>query len=178
MLQLLIINEYSHTKGSSSAIALIFRYQILRKWRDRLKQKMQTTLVSDFRDYFQSNYENYSSDLVIPDCFFVYTSNVDGLFRKRGIPSSDIHEIHGNASLLQCVQGITCQTRTWPLSIPCNVTSEKSLPHCDVCGRVCRPYVLMFNDEEWLGLENYGTSDFSMYDVWEESVEEVRIGAF
>jgi len=36
----------------------------------------------------------------------------------------------------------------------------------------------MFNDEEWLGLENYGTSDFSMYDVWEESVEEVRIGAF
>mgnify|MGYP002914265403 FL=1 len=58
------------------------------------------------------------------------------------------------------------------------MTSEKSLPHCDVCGRVCRPYVLMFNDEEWLGLENYGTSDFSMYDVWEESVEEVRIGAF
>ena len=175
MLQRLTISVCNHTKGSLSAPLLRHRYHILRKWRDRLKQKIQTTLKYHLRDYFQSNYENYSSDLVIPDCFFVYTSNVDGLFRKSGIPSSDILEIHGNASLLQCAQGITCQSKTWPLSVAGNVANEESLPRCDMCGRVCRPYVLMFNDEEWLGLENCGTSNFSIYDIWEEGIEEVGI---
>jgi len=50
---------------------------------------------------------------------------------------------------------------------------EASLPRCSVCKRICRPYVLMFNDEEWLGLENKGPSDFDLYDVWEEGMEEV-----
>lgn len=134
---------------------------------------MPTTLRDHFRDVFKSNFENYSPDLVIPECFFVYTSNVDGLFQKSGIPSSEILEIHGNASTLQCVKGIACQTKTWPLSIPCNINSEELLPRCGVCGCVCRPYVLMFNDEEWLGLEDCGTSDFSVYDIWEEGMEDV-----
>ena len=29
----------------------------------------------------------------------------------------------------------------------------------------------MFDDEEWIGLEGEGTSDFELYDVWEEGVE-------
>ena len=130
-----------------------------------------------FSKYFEDHYEEYDKDMDVPTNFFVYTSNVDGLFRKSGSPPHSILEIHGNASLLQCARGVDCQEDhpdVWPLVLPIDPTTKESLPRCPTCKRISRPYVLMFNDEEWLGLEGRGTTSFDMYDVWEEGVEEVH----
>ena len=86
--------------------------------------------------------------------------------------------IHGNASLLQCARGIACKGNhpdVWPLALPMDILNKKLLPRCCTCNKICRPYVLMFNDEEWLGLEGRGTSSFDIYDTWEECVEEVYV---
>lgn len=124
--------------------------------------------TATMREYFKGLLPSYSSP---PSSFFVYTSNVDGLFKKSGIPDEEILEIHGNANTLQCAKGLECNSNTWPIELPIDSSSRESLPTCPVCHQICRPSVLMFNDEEWLGLEGEGTSDFDLYDTWEEGVE-------
>lgn len=136
-----------------------------------------SSFYDHFKSWFESNYDAFSSSMSVPQRFFVYTSNVDGLFRRSNIPSSEVIEIHGNACCLQCTRGVACnrgnEPDVWPLPLPFMGGDEASLSRCSVCKRICRPYVLMFNDEEWLGLENKGPSDFDLYDVWEEGMEEV-----
>lgn len=122
----------------------------------------------DLVAFFQSELDRKGQ---IPTSFFVYTSNVDGLFFKSGIPREELLEIHGNASTLQCSKGVDCTSSVWKAQLPIDRSSIESLPKCQVCGRTSRPSVLMFNDEEWLGLEGEGTSDFDLYDTWEEAVE-------
>lgn len=122
----------------------------------------------DLVDFFQSELDRKGQ---IPTSFFVYTSNVDGLFSKSGIPREELLEIHGNASTLQCSKGVDCTSSVWKAQLPIDRSSIESLPKCQVCGKTSRPSVLMFNDEEWLGLEGEGTSDFDLYDTWEETME-------
>lgn len=97
------------------------------------------------------------------------------MFAKSGIPSTEILEIHGDANVLQCKYGINCKKGKEPLfwhyENPHKVEKIEDLPHCIHCNKICRPSVLMFNDEDWLGLEGEGSTDFNIYDYWEEAVE-------
>ena len=135
----------------------------------------------DMQDYFgnffrEHGYNKYDEE-DLPSSFFVYSSNVDGLFAKSGIPPSEILEIHGNANVFQCIDGVECKGhdaeshRYWTADLPEEVKTRDDLPRCPCCKKICRPSVLMFCDEEWIGLEGEGTSDFDLYDIWEEGVE-------
>lgn len=133
----------------------------------------QTTSFKEFmQTYLNENGVSYD---YLPSSFYIYSSNVDGLFGKCGFPHTEILEIHGNANLLQCQDGINCKKATepffWSLNSPHRFSSIEELPHCPHCNKICRPSVLMFNDEEWLGLEGEGSTDFDIYDYWEEGVE-------
>ena len=161
---------------ASILLVLMYRYQILHKWQQSKTRALSDEISAYFTQYFENHCDSYNKEMEIPTNFFVYTSNVDGLFKKSGIPPSSILEIHGNASLLQCARGIACEGNhpdVWPLALPMDISNKESLPRCRACNKICRPYVLMFNDEEWLGLEDRGPSSFDIYDVWEECVEEV-----
>lgn len=151
-------------KGNSSLKCFSCRYEIIKKWRENKIQSQKQELVSFFKKELNREGE-------IPTSFFVYTSNVDGLFLKAGIPREEILEIHGNADFLQCSQGVECTPSVWKAEPPIDLSSVESLPKCNVCGKICRPSVLMFNDEKWLGLKDEGTSYFALYDTWEETME-------
>lgn len=84
---------------------------------------------------------------------FVFTSNVDGQFRKAGFDRDGILECHGSIHHLQCLEHcgeissadgveITVDAETFRASPP--------LPSCPSCGALARPNVLMFNDWGWL----------------------------
>ena len=162
------IEEYENATPHKGYFLLYFcyfrRYEIIKKWREEKVRKQKQDLV----DFFQLELDRKGQ---IPTSFFVYTSNVDGLFFKSGIPREELLEIHGNASTLQCSKGVDCTSSVWKAQLPIDRSSIESLPKCQVCGKTSRPSVLMFNDEEWLGLEGEGTSDFDLYDTWEETME-------
>lgn len=152
-------------------------YRIIKKWRDAKTSRCSAAMRAFFVSFFKTEGVTKYGDDAVPAPFFVYSSNVDGLFGKAGISSSEILEIHGNANVMQCADGVNCKGkdaashRYWSASLPDAVNSAEDLPHCPCCHKVCRPSVLMFDDEEWIGLEGEGTSDFELYDVWEEGVE-------
>jgi NAD-dependent SIR2 family protein deacetylase len=85
---------------------------------------------------------------------FVFTSNVDGQFRKAGFAEERIDEIHGSLHHLQCMDE-RCPIAIWSADgfnpgveeAACRLTSE--LPTCRYCGGLARPNVLMFGDWEW-----------------------------
>ena len=68
---------------------------------------------------------------------FVYTSNVDGLFRRAGFADQHVYEVHGALSTSQCLQA--CGSRPWP-------TPPTGPSHCPSCGVRGRPNVLLFDD--------------------------------
>lgn len=163
----------NHILGFFVFELLIHSYRLLKKWRDRsvtMEKPEQRAFISE---YLKENGVSYDH---LPSSFFVYSSNVDGLFEKAGIPHTEILEIHGNANLLQCRDGVQCKKAKkpnwWSFENPHLFQSLDELPRCPDCNRICRPSVLMFNDEEWLGLEGEGSTDFDIYDYWEEGVEE------
>ncbi|WP_397475174.1 SIR2 family NAD-dependent protein deacylase [Pusillimonas sp.] len=85
---------------------------------------------------------------------FVYTSNVDGQFKKAGFLADRILECHGTLHWLQCME--VCRDALWTADgwVPevdataCRLLSP--LPTCPACGALARPNVLMFNDGDWV----------------------------
>lgn len=84
---------------------------------------------------------------------FVFTSNVDGHFRKAGFDPKRICECHGSIHHLQCING--CLHHIWDAGEftpevdeeQCQLLNEA--PTCDCCGDIARPNILMFNDFNW-----------------------------
>lgn len=85
---------------------------------------------------------------------FVYTSNVDGQFKKAGFSESQIHECHGSIHYLQCSDSACGEV--WPANdfypevahVECMLTS--SIPRCPSCQKLARPNILMFGDAHWV----------------------------
>lgn len=85
--------------------------------------------------------------------YFVFTSNVDGHFRKAGFDPKRICECHGSIHHLQCING--CLHHIWDAGeffpevddVICQLMNEP--PKCDCCGDIARPNILMFNDFKW-----------------------------
>lgn len=84
---------------------------------------------------------------------FVFTSNVDGHFRKAGFDPRRICECHGSIHHLQCING--CLHHIWDAGeffpevdeVQCQLMNEP--PKCSCCGGIARPNILMFNDFKW-----------------------------
>ena len=83
----------------------------------------------------------------------VFTSNVDGHFKKSGFSEDRICECHGSILHFQCTwKG--CHD-IWPadgheFSIDMeNFQAEGDLPSCPSCGSLARPNILMFGDRKW-----------------------------
>lgn len=84
---------------------------------------------------------------------FVFTSNVDGHFRKAGFDPKRICECHGSIHHLQCING--CLHHIWDAGeflpevdeVQCQLMNDP--PKCDCCGDIARPNILMFNDFKW-----------------------------
>lgn len=87
---------------------------------------------------------------------YVFTSNVDGQFRKAGFDPRRIVEVHGSIHHLQCLHG--CLADIWPADTLRPVVDNAScqllsgFPRCPHCGTIARPNVLMFGDWSWLSV--------------------------
>lgn len=85
--------------------------------------------------------------------YFVFTSNVDGHFRKAGFDPKLICECHGSIHHLQCING--CLHHIWDAGeffpevdeVNCQLINDP--PKCSCCGDIARPNILMFNDFKW-----------------------------
>ena len=86
---------------------------------------------------------------------FVFTSNVDGHFRRAGFPEDAIVECHGSLAFTQCVQpcseAISAAEGLDAIEIDMETfeAREATLPRCGSCARLARPNVLMFGDGRW-----------------------------
>ena len=89
-----------------------------------------------------------------PDGCFVFTSNVDGQFRKSGFSPEDVVECHGSIHHLQCSS--PCHKGIWEADAPVfeidleTIRTTSPLPQCPQCGDVARPNILMFGDPHWI----------------------------
>lgn len=84
--------------------------------------------------------------------YFVFTSNVDGHFRKAGFNNDLIYECHGSIHHVQCVERCTVEIYEVSFSVtvdPQTLKLSSPLPSCPNCGGLVRPNVLMFDDGEW-----------------------------
>ncbi len=85
--------------------------------------------------------------------YFVVTSNVDGQFQQAGYDEERMYEVHGSIHRLQCQA--RCNDRIWRNNEVFRIDESTMragdpLPRCLVCGKVCRPNILMFGDNSWL----------------------------
>jgi len=83
----------------------------------------------------------------------VFTSNVDGAFRKAGFDNNKIVECHGRIDLAQCTK--CCGVGIFSIDKE-NVKVDQQtfratglLPACNKCGAIARPNILMFYDFDW-----------------------------
>lgn len=96
---------------------------------------------------------------------FVFTTNVDGAWRKAGLPQDRLHEAHGSIHHLQCTAPAACSAGQWvskvrrwepsggrvPVDEATLRVPEASLPRCPHgCGALARPNVYMFDDDLWV----------------------------
>ena len=108
-----------------------------------------------------------------PGGYFIFTSNVDGQFRKAGFPEERIHECHGSIHHLQCLTN--CSRAIWSVgNLAIEVDEETMrarppLPKCPSCDRLARPNVLMFGDWGWQPRRSHEQSR-QMHD-WLETTE-------
>jgi len=87
-----------------------------------------------------------------PDGYFVFTSNVDGHWKKAGVPAEKLIECHGTVDYLQCTEN--CTEDIWPsyetlkgiVVDPETFRAKDPLPQCKNCNELARTNVLMFND--------------------------------
>lgn len=104
----------------------------------------------------------------LPEGVFVFTSNVDGMFQKAGLPNNRVCECHGSIHHLQCTK--PCLAMIWTAGevAPevdidrCCLVSQ--LPACPDCSSVARPNILMFGDPDWL--EHRTRAQRSRLDRW------------
>ncbi len=106
---------------------------------------------------------------------FVFTSNVDGQFKKAGFSADSIVECHGTIHHLQC--SAPCTDDIWPATFSPRVNektmrAEGSLPQCPRCGSVARPNILMFGDRGWIDLRSDAQEE--RLDRWISSVARAR----
>ena len=100
--------------------------------------------------------------------YFVFTSNVDGQFKKAGFDKSKIEECHGSIHHFQCTE--PCTDEIWEASeINIQVDEDKllaqePLPKCINCTALARPNILMFGD--WLWLHQRSNEQSSIFSRW------------
>ena len=107
---------------------------------------------------------------------FVYTSNVDGQFQKAGFDDEIIYECHGSIHHLQCT--CNCNNTIWSaeglqVDVDDQFIAQGPLPLCPDCGRVARPNILMFNDDQWL--EDRSAIQWLAFDNWQLEVAEQHL---
>jgi len=90
--------------------------------------------------------------------FFSFTSNIDGAFRRIGIPEDQLHEVHGSIDFMQCVNNCTnnasniwkAKDTEWNMKIdPTSshaVAADQEFPQCPNCKGRARSNVMMFSD--------------------------------
>ena len=89
-----------------------------------------------------------------PGGYFVFTSNIDGLFQKAGFDEERIVECHGSIHYLQRIDGKT--TEIWPADEVCLSIDETGmralhpLPLCLDYQSLARPNILMVEDGYWV----------------------------
>lgn len=90
----------------------------------------------------------------MPNGAFVFTSNVDGQFQKTHFSESQIVECHGSIHHFQCINSclneITTASDFYPETDDEQCILISPLPHCQHCGEVTRPNILMFDDWNWI----------------------------
>jgi NAD-dependent SIR2 family protein deacetylase len=110
---------------------------------------------------------------------FVFTSNVDGQFRKAGFAEDSLLECHGSIHYLQCTA--ECGAPIFPTDgfavdvDDATIRARSELPHCLCCGSLARPNVLMFNDWDWDSARTMEQS--SRYARWLQSIQGKRVVA-
>lgn len=88
-----------------------------------------------------------------PDGYFVFTSNVDGLFQRAGFAEESIVEFHGSLHHLQCSKpcsGAIWSAQNMELAVDEERQQATLFPHCPRCGAAARPNVLMFGDGKYM----------------------------
>lgn len=84
---------------------------------------------------------------------FVFTSNVDGQFRKAGFDPDREVECHGSIHHIQCTGRCSAEVRSADgITVAVDEATfraEPPLPECRDCGALLRPNVLMFGDWTW-----------------------------
>ena len=84
---------------------------------------------------------------------WVFTSNVDGQFQLAGFPDDRVVECHGSIHRLQCVHERA--GRIWSANNTMVAVDEVTmraigpLPADPDTGKLARPNICMFNDDEW-----------------------------
>jgi len=135
---------YGHRLNLYRTVKPHFGYKILKNWADRM-----------------------------PKGSFVFTSNVDGWFKKVGFELTSVLEVHGSIHLAQCVDccgaGIFSATGFNVVVDETTMKAVGDLPKCPRCKGLARPNIRMFGDIEFLEtmLERRET-DFR---AWTEKVE-------
>ncbi len=84
--------------------------------------------------------------------YFVFTSNVDGLFQKAGFYDDKIVECHGSIHHLQCSKDCNAIWSGEKTNISVNdktMLAQGIFPYCPDCGSIARPNILMFGDWYW-----------------------------
>jgi NAD-dependent SIR2 family protein deacetylase len=107
---------------------------------------------------------------------FIYTSNVDGQFRKAGF-GGNVVECHGSIHHLQCTG--RCGDAIWDAEGTEVLVDESSfrasdpLPRCPTCGSLARPNILMFNDWGWVS--DRTNAQESDYRAWLHAARGARL---
>mgnify|MGYP003618274589 CR=1 FL=1 len=117
-------------------------------------------------------HEGYSmlKELLYGKEYFVVTSNVDKQFHKAGFDGDSIYEIHGSVFYSQCTKHVDC-------GLWCtddidydkkSILAQYPYPVCPNCYSVCRPNVLLFDDDFFL--DDIATQQHHRYMEWKELV--------
>ncbi|MFW6031660.1 MAG: SIR2 family NAD-dependent protein deacylase, partial [Myxococcota bacterium] len=70
----------------------------------------------------------------------VVTQNIDGLHRKAG--QERVHEVHGSFQKARCLR---CGA-SYPMTDVFDQVSRWEVPHCDACGGLLKPDVVLFGE--------------------------------
>lgn len=150
-----------------------FHERPLEAWNFYINRLMNYSKLPPHRGYFdlKNLMEKLNKDI------FVVTSNVDGHFKKSGYNKDKIYEIHGNLEYIQCSNFCCRETPQMPL-FEKSLNSLNEAPHCNNCGSVMRPLVMMFNDP-WFYPKFTGIQSISYMD-WastKNNIVGIEIGA-
>jgi NAD-dependent SIR2 family protein deacetylase len=108
---------------------------------------------------------------------FVFTSNVDQHFQKAGFDPERIVECHGSIEWQQCLEGCGAPLfAASPEELAVDADSFRAAephPSCPGCGRLARPNILMFGDDDWE--ERRPREQYQRLGLWERSLNSARL---